>query len=787
MDDSGPPPPTPIPPPLDEHFGFGGSTPKASTPKTPGSRLAKWKAKKKERERKRSESLDSPSSDMMGVSGHRPAVTPAATPALPSDTSEKKDVERPQELTTIENDDIAAVEEKAQAVMERKVEKPDDGGLQRNRKLPAKKKKGPAPEPSHIVYKKRPKGGQIVVERDKKKTFDGKTSYWATLLYWRKVQLLLIVVGYALGMFANEFAWDRNKTVESRTICSTKTVWVSRLEECPFEDDVVVGKAFPVTNQRNTINLLRAMNTLLSIMLVVSVRKFYWTLIGLEKLRWPKCTFYLTIGNSPWRYDCWIESAICILHCPPFIEEIAGTKSPFWMVGLTLSQCFRLYSVVAVIYYMSRLHKEEGQQISHMCNIKFTTKKALKIMYNWNPLVASFGLYLMVLAAGGFMLMVADNWYCAWKPGDYCHRKYEYRVQKEPFLSFSESVWICWLTFFGVGYGRSVPHSSYAKLVCVYVALMGKILVASITANILGATRLLELHERVHNFVTKWDKDAVRNSKAAKVIQRSWRYRQSLDAAFNWQPAKFTKKSSSGKKKEVTKLKYRSSHLPFILRMQLFDAIREWRQSRQACGRQRMDTSDTNYQLDLTRRSVFVLENFSKTFGKIVKTAEELGYEASAQILKGGVMVHSTHGPEWLKELAASMKSLEKKTSRVTSAVALAKAKVEYSTTRGQRQRLANAMARHSSTPPWWRRVTSGLFGEGGRNVSTVSPYHDLVANVYSDDECVQGGKHEFALRPNLHANCLNCGHEDGHRGEFDDGKDWCVKCQCCRNCCAHF
>ena len=46
MEYSGPPPPTPIPPPLDEHFGFGGGTPKASTPKTPGSRLAKWKAKK---------------------------------------------------------------------------------------------------------------------------------------------------------------------------------------------------------------------------------------------------------------------------------------------------------------------------------------------------------------------------------------------------------------------------------------------------------------------------------------------------------------------------------------------------------------------------------------------------------------------------------------------------------------------------------------------------------------------------------------------------------------------
>ena len=105
----------------------------------------------------------------------------------------------------------------------------------------------------------------------------------------------------------------------------------------------------------------------------------------------------------------------------------------------------------------------------------------------------------------------------------YCTTEYG-KLYKTPYLHVLDAVWLKVLTLTAIGYGRIVPHTSISKFICIVTAIVGRLLISAITANVLQMTGLLELEERTHNFVIKCQREAKMKEAAANVIATSWRY-----------------------------------------------------------------------------------------------------------------------------------------------------------------------------------------------------------------------------------------------------------------------
>ena len=115
----------------------------------------------------------------------------------------------------------------------------------------------------------------------------------------------------------------------------------------------------------------------------------------------------------------------------------------------------------------------------------------------------------------------------------YCSSEYG-KLYKTPYLHVLDAVWLKVLTLTAIGYGRIVPHTSISKFICIVTAIVGRLAISAMTANVLQMTGLLELEERTHNFVIKCEREVKMKTAAANVISMSWRYFKAKRKAYDW-------------------------------------------------------------------------------------------------------------------------------------------------------------------------------------------------------------------------------------------------------------
>ena len=590
----------------------------------------------------------------------------------------------------------------------------------------------------------------------------------AALLYWRRAQFYLVVFGFIVNAAQNEIAWKMNLQGDERPICLERNLLypVRETKNCPFSPGDTMPKVFPITKGKVPVNLLRGLNSLVTILVLLSIERFYVNLVRMEKDHHPEVTASLNLRNSPFFGKFCVEIGLCILHVPAFIEEIVGGETPVWLVILTISPVTRMYTVIVFLYYNSRLPAPSGIFIGKLCNLDFDFPACFRIICSRYPFTLVIFVCLTITFIGAYALMVSDNWYCGWKPVEYCHDARETKMTNVPYFTYDDAIWLSYQTFVSVGFGEIKAKSICGRIICVLVGLSGRIILATITASISKMTSLVELHGRVHSFICKSTQSNHKEEAAAIVIQSTWSYYRSFKNAFDWQ---------NGGNFEM-KVAFRSSHEPFERRLALFDAVRKFRSSRGLAVRFRLDLSGHIYKLDLCRKSNLVMEEIMHSFDRMSKLVKKIGVKRSTKVLRGGAFVRSLFGPPWLQKLGKDAKKLEKSISRVCSKITFARAKLDYAIIRTQKK---NGFARNSIADVSIAKMYSKkwkAFVKSPRSRRKESFDHD-------QDECVQGGAHIFGPRDQEHSNCYNC-QQSGWRGEFDDGLDWCIKCHCCQSCC---
>ena len=234
------------------------------------------------------------------------------------------------------------------------------------------------------------------------------------------------------------------------------------------------------------------------------------------------------------------------------------------------------------------------------------------------------------------------------------------------------------LTLTAIGYGRITPATSIGKMACIISAIVGRLAISAVTANVLQLTGLFELEERTHNYVIKCAREREMKSTACRVIQACWRWYRIKERAYEWSQRSFTIVNTDFEMQQ-TEIFHRESHAPFLLRMYLFDMIGKMRIARLKQRKRRIDHSGVIHELDMSRKGSFVLQEISNKFVNAQNLITNvLGQKKSKYAYRGALYVYTDVGPKWLNKIVKKIKEFGKTVDKKTDEVSMKRKQLQY-------------------------------------------------------------------------------------------------------------
>ncbi len=503
---------------------------------------------------------------------------------------------------------------------------------------------------------------------------------------WRKYQCILVLLSWVVNIAQNTYAWHTNYTINAfdvQYVCSDFHSTNYHKSNCIDGDKIGIPRAYPIKYNLPTVNALRGAGTMLTFMIIYVVYKFQQEEIYYDKINHPEVTVHMNMFNSNRIIPFVIECMLTIGHVPPFIEEILAViyspdqQTPFMLVFLTSLPFIRFYVLFVYLYYLSDLHSQEGEFISKLTNLSFTSSSAYKFIYLWNPQLCLALLSSICMGVGGFIVYVSEGWYCAWKPEQYC-KDLNGKIFKTPYLHILDAIWLKMLTLTAIGYGRITPATTVAKFACVVSAIVGRLSISAMTANVLQLTGLLELEERAHNYTIKCCRESAMQHTASRVIQACWRWYKVQKKSFKWNYETYKVINTDFQIKQ-TRIYHRESHAPFILRVKLFDRISQMRQARLKQRRRRIDHAGTIHELDMSRKANFILQETARKFVRSQHLITHvLGQKKSKDAFRGAIYVRTDVGPKWLNRVVKKIRHFGNVLDKKTEEVSMKRIALEY-------------------------------------------------------------------------------------------------------------
>ena len=505
---------------------------------------------------------------------------------------------------------------------------------------------------------------------------------------WRKYQCILVILSWLVNVAQNSITWYSNFTDaigNVQFVCDDFHSTNYHISNCGRSNKIGVPKAFPPTYGLPEANILRAIGTVLTMLILYCAYKFRKEGVFYDKINHPELTVHMDIYNSGRMGSFMFEVLFSVGHLPPYIEEIltflhgnGQETSPFIFVVLTSLPFLRFYVLFLYLYYLTRMHSGEGEFISKLTNLKFGySSTSLKLMYLWSPQLCLLLFSMVCIVIGGIVVHVSESWYCSWKPEKYCTTEYG-KLYKTPYLHVLDAIWLKILTLTAIGYGRIVPHTAISKFVCIVTAIVGRLAISAMTANVLQMTGLLELEERAHNFVIKCEREVKMKATAANVIAMAWRLFKAEQNSYHWHVAQYSKLDLNLKFKK-TEVFHRESHKPSILRLKLLSRIIIMKNARTMRRRRRIDHAGTIYELDMSRKLNFALTKINAKIFKMENLITNvLGKERAKKSYRGALYVHTDAGPIWLRNLVEKMKEFGSSVNKKRNTVYMKRSSLEY-------------------------------------------------------------------------------------------------------------
>ena len=203
------------------------------------------------------------------------------------------------------------------------------------------------------------------------------------------MQFLFALLGIVMMIIQQEVAWYANTSGGSFPLCTdSDPSWCDPREE---------GKMFPVRNSLLLINIIRALTTGLTIVLVLLQYEYYNTVIKVLVLR-SLLPNDATLLRSYLFYPFMFELFVNCIHPFPGIDDVSRSD-PTFLVFCSVFMFLRLGLVCRVIKYRSQLNSSNGRFISSLTNVEYTSLFAVKTEIRKQPWLFTVCSLLMILVS----------------------------------------------------------------------------------------------------------------------------------------------------------------------------------------------------------------------------------------------------------------------------------------------------------------------------------------------------------------------------------------------------
>ena len=234
------------------------------------------------------------------------------------------------------------------------------------------------------------------------------------------------------------------------------------------------------TTHNTTIELIRVVNSLLTICLFISIILHYkqiHTLFKIKHYNIPQTTIYNQYNIT---LPFITELLCCIFHTPPFLNNctISSTNPASYevdiVVYISILTHIKLYQVLKVVINYSTWSDDRAQKICKDQKVKHNVLFVLRSELQEHPIVISSLLLGLTVVVFG-----------------YCIRGCEIAFAKDvPIIYFQDwtnifnGMWCVLISIITICYGDFVPRTILGRCFCIIATFVGMILYTLIISNI---------------------------------------------------------------------------------------------------------------------------------------------------------------------------------------------------------------------------------------------------------------------------------------------------------------
>lgn len=260
---------------------------------------------------------------------------------------------------------------------------------------------------------------------------------------WARMTAVMSLVGLALAIVQNEIAWAANTSAGIFGAFCPSAADLS----C---DPRAGAQMLPVVSAKVPVQILCGLVSVTTVMALVSLTALYR-----NKLRYMQARNRLPpsasiLSSSALRWGFLGEACLLAVHVFPGCDGLTE-GSPVLYLLLTQLMWLRLYTLVRVLAFGSRLMSGNGRFISALTRVDFSLSFMMKNEVKTRPLAYLTAALALTLFATSYALRMTETLLCA----------ADYSLGCFP-LTFGDAMWVMVVTMLTIGYGDRVAHTTGA-------------------------------------------------------------------------------------------------------------------------------------------------------------------------------------------------------------------------------------------------------------------------------------------------------------------------------------
>jgi hypothetical protein len=329
----------------------------------------------------------------------------------------------------------------------------------------------------------------IIPENIKKKTREKITN---KLKLNDKITLLIAFLGIVTNIYAsaNYIGFDtfhnlKGEEISPKSLCLTTN-----------DKDTITTRVIP--HNTALVKILRILTSLLTILLLIFIARHYFLRLRLEIYK-QKVDITSNIYSSGMLWKLLAEFSICIIHSPPFFDNITvdipldSTCSVPVDLDLITSVIipFRTYLLIRYFSFYSSWADDRAEKICNECNTPGGISFAIKAELKERPYTVVGVLMVMSIVIFGYGLR---NFEVA----------FLYNIESYMDWTFVwNGFWCIIITILTVGYGDFYPRTFMGKMIAVVSCLWGTFLISLMVVSLTVSVEFTHQEQKAYEEIKK--------------------------------------------------------------------------------------------------------------------------------------------------------------------------------------------------------------------------------------------------------------------------------------------